>query len=92
MTTCNPYCPPLIIFLILSFIGYVSMFNKAENKTTYSMNAALSALLWGYILYVLCKNCHNTLAWLLVFAPFILMGALVVLLIWTYPDKKGKKD
>ena len=67
-------CLPLLVFVILQIIGYVLILTSGEKVTTSSLvfNIMVSVL-FGFLIYELCKRGHNGWAWAVVFLPFFFM-------------------
>jgi len=80
------FCTPLIIYVVLCIliatVSFTSTKNtestNTESTSTLTGSGILYNLVFSLILYLLCKNGYNTVAWVLLLLPFI--GALIVLL------------
>ena len=102
---CNGWCAPVyiqLILIVLSFFGFimrtvVSLKEKPNNITLsfimYFLHLIV-ALLWTYLLYWLCANCHNTIAWVVLLSP-ILVGFLfliiIVFAVFLHPTKNTQR-
>lgn len=79
-------CWPLIVYIVITIIALaiilsIPNLNAASKATTFAISLAWS-LLWGFVLWWLCRYCHWSWAWFLLFIPFILnvMFFIIVLL------------
>jgi len=88
---CAGNCWPLIIYITLVVIqlitiifgeGSVVKVNGKEeklNKTQTALATLVWGALWAYLIYYLCKHCHNNWAWAVLFLPVILAIGIIVL-------------
>lgn len=84
-TSCaSDVCYPAVIYAVLATIGILLNFLRQQfsiSNLIYSTGTqVLFVALWTYLLYFLCKKCMNTVAWIVLLAPFIL-GLIFVFLI-----------
>tara|TARA_Y100000991_G_C21873842_1_gene306364 strand:+ start:195 stop:827 length:633 start_codon:yes stop_codon:yes gene_type:complete len=72
-------CAPALIFLIFSIIQiFIDIFKTYYNQAFFKF---ISMILVTLLLNILCKKGLGTIAWLLVFIPFILMTLISIILI-----------
>ena len=72
---CKGWCPPAVIYLTLAIVStVVSLFTShyhddknynGENKALYTLVHLVFVAMWTAVLYWLCSNCHNTVAWVI---------------------------
>ena len=75
---CNPWCMPLYIYIAFALLGVVSMFAMrkryqrlyGDDLAVYTISIIMKVL-WGIVIYYLCKNCHEGWAWIIVLLPLI---------------------
>ena len=94
------FCTPLIIYVVLSILTATASFTSTkktstentntESTSTFTGSGILYNLVFSLILYLLCKNGYNTVAWILLLLPLI--GALVALLAFVSVLKAVKTD
>ena len=83
------WCAPAVIYMVLATISLViSFFTMSDydkktnnsNKTEIILVHLIVGILWTGLLYWLCSNSYNTLAWIILLLPLILIVILVVVL------------
>lgn len=76
------FCAPTIILIVLTILSSVLLgvrFKKyEERKRNIHIGSILGNVVVGVILYLLCRNGHNTAAWILLFLPVILLLFFVI--------------
>lgn len=79
-------CLPLVVFIVLEVISLALTWKAASEdypSRKMAMNAMavrlVMAVLWGFLIYELCKRGHTGWAWVVVFLPLILTLLFVVL-------------
>lgn len=83
---CNQTCWPLIVYIIITVILLIALLATpqidAMSKSIGTFITLAWSLFWGFILWVLCRNCQRNWAWIIMFIPFILnvLFFIVVLL------------
>jgi len=87
-------CWPLIIYLILAVPGIVAtMFGSASlsQRIGATLVSGVFVLLWSWLLWELCRRCHQGVAWFLLFLPVIIaLGIFIALIIAS--ALVGKRD
>jgi uncharacterized protein with PQ loop repeat len=88
---CEGWCPPTIIYLVLSIVTtfislltvhkYDDMKYNGVNKVLYTIIHLFGVGLWTWLLYWLCSNCYNTAAWVILLLPVIIFVVLLILLV-----------
>lgn len=63
------YCPPALIYLLMSLIAIVSMAWQVGAFTI--VTKIIFVFIWTWFLNYLCESGYSTVAWFLVFLPFI---------------------
>lgn len=83
-TSCEPWCMPAVIYATLAVIGVLLNFLRQQwsiSNLIYSTGVQVIFIaLWTYLLYWLCKTCHQTWAWIVLLFPFI-AGLIMVFII-----------
>lgn len=84
MSSCKQsgLCPPLVIYIALSSIGILSMMspkNSVKDSPDRIWQAIAYTVIMSLLLYYLCSQCHNTIAWGLLLLPFILLAVMFIL-------------
>ena len=83
-------CAPALIFLVFSIIQiFIDIFKKYYNQAFFKF---ISMILVTLLLNILCKKGLGTIAWLLVFIPFILMTLISVILIIVFGLNPSEGD
>ncbi len=96
-------CTPAYLYLVISLVsifvialqnfgnnnvyclGYLSCNNP--NKTTIFLVKIIYVLVWTWILNILCSYGMETVSWVLVLLPFVLMFLMIALMfLSTFPD------
>jgi hypothetical protein len=76
MTLCNP----AILYLVLSIICIVYGFLEKINIGVFFAKF-LWIIIWTYLLNFLCSKGYQTISWILVLLPFILIGFMAFMLL-----------
>lgn len=71
------YCPPALIYLLMSLIAIVSMAWQISAFTI--VTKIIFVFLWTWFLNFLCESGYSTVAWFLVFLPFIFIILIMFL-------------
>lgn len=95
---CHPEtCWPMIIYLVLSIPAIISSFAipnaSIEAKISGAVGSSVWIAFWAFILWELCKHCHQKWAWFLLLLPFIIVIGVViaiVIVIKTHNNDKNK--
>ena len=75
-------CPPAIIYLIFSITQIlIDLYNGLYN--TVAMKVIVTVMV-TLLLNILCQRGLNTISWIIVFIPFILMTVIVSLLLYIF--------
>ena len=75
-------CPPAIIYLIFSITQIlIDLYNGAYN--TVAMKTIVTIMV-TLLLNILCQRGLNTISWIIVFIPLILMTVIVTLLLYIF--------
>jgi hypothetical protein len=83
-------CAPALIFLIFSIIQiFIDIFKTYYNQAFFKF---ISMVLVTLLLNILCKKGLGTIAWMLVFIPFILMTLISVILIIVFGLNPAEGD
>lgn len=74
-------CTPLVIYIILVGISLVltAIDNSEKDKFSKIITSLLWGLLWGFLMYQLCKAGHEFWAWIILFLPLILFFIFLLL-------------
>ena len=96
--TLKSLCTPAFIYFIISIIGIIWMImqnlndNSRYNLAHFSCKVPscmgifiiklITILFWTWILNLICKSGHKTLAWLLLLFPFILLCFIIALIMF----------
>ena len=77
------WCTPLIIYMILAGISLLYMFIKSNEQQDLSgfILSLTWVMVWGLIMYTLCKNGHEFWSWVILFLPLILWMIVLLLAI-----------
>jgi cell division protein FtsW (lipid II flippase) len=82
--SCSGWCWPLIIYVIIVAISFISIFVSGMDNTMKDGGLIWNivwALIFGFILWILCKNCKDGWAWILLLLPFIIMLIIIAVYI-----------
>ena len=98
-------CAPAFYYVLISFTiiiviatqNYGQGFNycvgtqicPSSNVTGLFVVKVLYVLVWTWILNILCKNGYETLSWVLVLIPIVLMFIFIALYISNHYDSTG---
>lgn len=85
--TCSGWCWPLIIYILLVALSFLSMLMSGQNLVNVQSGLLwnlLWSLLFGFILYWLCSNCYEGWAWILLLLPLLILGFIVGTYIFGY--------
>ena len=83
-------CAPALIFLVFSIIQiFIDIFKTYYNQAFFKF---ISMILVTLLLNILCKKGLGTIAWMLVFIPFILMTLISVILIIVFGLNPAEGD
>ncbi len=78
---CSPYCPPLIIYIILSLVGLILEWVHQPAYHPYNLPVLATHLLfialWSGLLYYLCKQCYIKSAYVILLLPILIIFGLV---------------
>jgi len=82
MAKCQGWCWPAVIYAFLVVVSLVLVLFQdvsllTEGEVSQMRLASLffhviMGVLWTWLLYWLCSNCHNTAAWVVLFLPFFI--------------------
>jgi hypothetical protein len=103
----NQLCTPSYIYFIISTIGLVfSAIQNLGNTQMYALGnfscrvpstiaifilKLVYILFWTWILNLMCKDGQQTIAWLLVLFPFILLFVILGIVMVYQNDEKNKQ-
>jgi hypothetical protein len=88
--SCSGWCWPTIIYMALAFLGLILVtinqqpgivFSSDEDKYKYLFKSLVQILFWTFLLFMLCSKCKYTIAWGILFLPFVLMLFVFILFI-----------
>lgn len=86
--SCNGWCYPAIIYVILaviSLIGTLLYTPEVPEQNSFGMKLLqvvahiIIAAFWTFVIYSLCANCHYTWAWIVLLLPLIGFGVVLLL-------------
>jgi hypothetical protein len=88
-------CNPALVYLIMSIIsifGYIYMdYASIENyPPSYIVMMSVFTLLWTWLLNYLCSSGYETVSWILVLLPIVLM--VIIILVAIFALSKVIKD
>jgi len=104
----NQLCTPSYIYFIISIIGLAAAaFQNLGNNQLYALGnfscrvpstiaifvlKLVYVLFWTWILNLMCKDGEESIAWLLVMLPFILLFVIIgVIMLYQNDDNDKKK-
>jgi hypothetical protein len=103
----NQLCTPSYIYFIISVIGLaLAAMQNIGNSQLYCLGSfscqvpstiaififkLVYILFWTWVLNLMCKDGEETIAWLLVMLPFILLFVILGLVMLYQNDEKDKK-
>ena len=103
----NQLCTPSYIYFIISIIGLAAAaFQNLGNNQLYALGnfscrvpstiaifvlKLVYVLFWTWILNLMCKDGEESIAWLLVMLPFILLFVIIGVIILYQNDDNDKK-
>lgn len=71
-------CIPALLYLILALFGiFITLFIKLDIKI--ALINLIFAIIWTYILHLLCSFGYEIISWILVLLPFILFLIIILL-------------
>jgi cell division protein FtsW (lipid II flippase) len=103
-TKCSGWCWPTIIYIALSLLGLMLVITNQqhylremkitsdEEKYKYLFKNVIQQLFWTFVLFMLCSRCKHNIAWFILFAPFIILLFVVILVIGIIIGKKTKNE
>ena len=82
---CTGYCVPLYIYAALAVlsIGWHVVrkgLNNMQRLTTVLCQVLVSVAI-GYVIYLLCKQCNTTIAWVILLIPVLVVSGLAATLV-----------
>ena len=81
-------CAPALLYLILGILSIFILIQKNVDSTSIFIKLFF-VIIWTWFLNFLCKNGYETISWILVLLPFIL---LIVFLLFLFKLLKDKKN
>lgn len=79
-SSCSGWCLPTVLYLALALVGMVmQMSMDGYNETGMMVGHGLYVAFWTGVLYLLCSNCHEGWAWVVLLFPLILTGLMFLL-------------
>ena len=75
-------CAPTIIYIVFSLIQVI--FDLMNRMTNMAIMKVIVIIMISFLLEVLCKRGFITVAWLIVFIPFIFMSVIVGFLLYIF--------
>ena len=81
-------CAPALLYLILGILSIFILIQKDVDSTSIFIKLFF-VIIWTWFLNFLCKNGYETISWILVLLPFIL---LIVFLLFLFKLLKDKKN
>jgi cell division protein FtsW (lipid II flippase) len=91
---CSGWCWPLIIYVIIVAISFISILisdRQEISKDSGLIWNIIWAVIFGVILWILCKNCYEGWAWLLLLLPIIIMLVIIAVYILGFSFGSGFK-
>lgn len=104
----NQLCTPSYIYFIISVIGLtLAAMQNIGNSQLYCLGSfscqvpstiaififkLVYILFWTWVLNLMCKDGEESIAWLLVMLPFILLFVILGLVMLYQNDEKDKKN
>jgi len=95
-------CPPAMVYLLLSIVAIVMMaIQNLGNSGVYCVGSyscdttsvvsifmlkIVYVVFWTWLLNVLCKSGYETVSWILVLLPFVLLFILIAMIFYTQFD------
>jgi uncharacterized integral membrane protein len=86
------WCWPTIIYIVSSSIGSILVITNQQNylrqmkitsdkeKYLYLLKNVIQQVFWTFVLYMLCSRRKHNIAWVVLFAPFII--SILLLFFW----------
>lgn len=71
------FCTPAQIYLVFSVIFMIVSSIKAKPTIKYVLLHTLYIMGWTLLLNFICSKGYNTLAWFVLFLPFIIVGIII---------------
>lgn len=81
-------CAPALLYLILGILSVFILIQKNIDTTSIFIKIFF-IIIWTWFLNFLCKNGFETISWILVLLPFIL---LILFFIFLFKLLKDKRD
>uniref|UniRef100_A0A6C0AIL0 Uncharacterized protein n=1 Tax=viral metagenome TaxID=1070528 RepID=A0A6C0AIL0_9ZZZZ len=72
-------CTPAMVYFVLACLSILAGLMGSISKSLIAKG--IYAILWTWILNLLCEKGYPTISWILVFLPFIVMFGLVALVL-----------
>jgi uncharacterized membrane protein len=94
MSSCSGLCWPLIIYVIIVAVSFISIFiskNSENLKRTGLLWNLIWSVIFGVILWLLCRNCKEGWAWFLLLLPLIIMVVIIAFYVYGYSFGAGFK-
>jgi ABC-type Na+ efflux pump permease subunit len=92
--TCDGYCAPTVIYIILVSISILVQFYVSFIQVTPEMqrltpgqrlqsllSMIVSSAIFAFVLYIICSHCHSGISWFLLLFPLIIFILILLLLI-----------
>lgn len=81
-------CAPALLYLILGILSIFILIQKNVDSTSIFIKLFF-VIIWTWFLNFLCKNGYETISWILVLLPFVL---LIIFLLFLFKLLKDKKN
>ena len=81
-------CAPALLYLILGILSIFILIQKNVDSTSIFIKLFF-VIIWTWFLNFLCKNGYETISWILVLLPFILLIIFFIFLFKVLKDKKN---
>jgi hypothetical protein len=72
-------CAPALLYLILGILSIFILIQKDVDSTSIFIKLFF-VIIWTWFLNFLCKNGYETISWILVLLPFILLIVFLLFL------------
>jgi hypothetical protein len=71
-------CPPALVYLVLYTVSLISQIVGGSASVASTTVGILMIFIWVWLLNYLCSKGYETVSWVLVFLPFILIALIFI--------------
>ncbi len=71
-------CPPALVYLVLYTVSLISQIVGGSASVVSTIVGILMIFVWVWLLNYLCSKGYETVSWILVFLPFILIALIFI--------------